>query len=271
MRLSISNIGWTNQEESEVAELLRSLGVKYIELAPTKRWDEPVGASGDEIEAYRAWWADYGIEVVAFQSMLFGHPDYKLFETEENRIVTQRYLADFIKLAGKMKAGRLVFGSPRNRQIGGMPLVEANDVAVEFFSSLGDIAQQNNTVFCIEPNAPQYSCDFVTTASEGLGLVKKVNNKGFGLHLDIACMALAGDDISGSIYDSHDFLQHFHISSPMLEQVENRSDIDHHAAAEALREIKYQGFVSIEMRPGEEGTNVDRVRKAVLFAQSVYS
>jgi len=271
MKLSISNIGWTNEEEIQVAELLQALGVKYIELAPTKRWDEPTQATQSEIDAYRMWWASYGIEVVAFQSMLFSHPEYKVFDSEENRTVALRYLEDFIELAGKMKVGRLVFGSPKNRQVGVMSLDAANDIAVNFFSRLGDVAIQNETVFCIEPNAPQYNCDFVTNAKQGLDLVKKVDNKGFGLHLDIACMTLANDNIAASIASAGAYLGHFHISSPMLELVEDRDDVAHRDAAKALREINYTGFVSIEMRPGDEGTNVERVRKAVQFAQSVYS
>jgi hypothetical protein len=83
-------------------------------------------------------------------------------------------------------------------------------------------------------------------------------------------MALAGDDIAASIRESQGILEHFHISSPMLEQVEDRDDIDHVAAAQALRDISYEKLISIEMRPGETGTNVERVEKSVLFVQGVY-
>jgi sugar phosphate isomerase/epimerase len=83
-------------------------------------------------------------------------------------------------------------------------------------------------------------------------------------------MALAGDDIPLSIGNSAEYLKHFHISAPMLGAVDNTTDIDHAAAATALKNIHYDGFVSIEMRPGDMNTNVDRVRVAVEFAQSIY-
>ncbi|MFZ3009921.1 MAG: sugar phosphate isomerase/epimerase family protein [Candidatus Microsaccharimonas sp.] len=271
MKLAISNIAWTNEEELEVAELLRDLGVRYIEVAPTKVWSEPTNATDEEIERYKAWWAQYNIEIVAFQSMLFTHPEYKLFDTEDNRKVTKAYLQNFVRLAGKMNVQRMVFGSPKNRQTGILSRKDVDEISKKFFEEIAIESEKNNTIFCIEPNAPQYNCDFITTAKEGIELVKKVNHPGFGLHLDIACMTLAGDDITDSIMGGADFLKHFHVSAPMLDQVEDRDDVNYRESAIALKSIGYEGYVSIEMRPGEIGMNKERVRTAVTFAQQVYT
>jgi len=271
MKLVISNIAWTANEEPAIAKRPHELGVKYVEIAPTKVWDDPLQASDQQIAEYLDFWKGCGITVVAFQSMLFPRPDLKLFEDAENRAQTLTYLKNFIALAGKMRAGVMVFGSPKNRQRGAMPEAEAGAIAKDFFDALGTEAQKNDVRFCIEPNAPQYACDFVTTAADGLKIVKEVANPGFGLHLDIACMTLAGDDVVQSITDAVGTMQHFHISSPMLEAVEDRADVPHRAAAQALRETGYDKFVSIEMRPGDEGTNLARVETAVRFAQDVYA
>ena len=271
MKLAVSNIAWTANEEPEVAKLLQELGVKYVEIAPTKVWDDPVNATDQQIKDYLKFWQDHGIEVVAFQSMLFPRPDLKIFESDENRVETIDHLKKFIALAGKMKAGVMVFGSPKNRQRGEMPESEAQEIAKDFFGQLGDEAQKHGVRFCIEPNAPQYACDFVTTAKQGMEIVKSVNNPGFGLHLDIACMTLAGDDPAESIKQAGDLIQHFHISSPMLESVEERDDVHHKEAGEALRQIGYGNFVSIEMRPADEGQNAERVRTAVAMAKKYYS
>ena len=71
MKLAISNIAWTNEEEADVAARLRELGVRYVEIAPTKHWDDPTKATPEQINEYVEWWRGYDIEVVAFQSMLF--------------------------------------------------------------------------------------------------------------------------------------------------------------------------------------------------------
>lgn len=271
MELIVSNIAWTNEEESEVADKLVELGVKHVEIAPTKKWEDPTVVSADEARAYVDWWAERGITVSAFQSMLFARPDLKIFEDETNRAETLDYMKKFIGLAETMGAKRMVFGSPKNRQRGEMPVEQANEIAQAFFSELGGVAAKSGVVLCLEPNAPQYNCDYVTTAAEGAALVRAVSSPGFGLHLDTACMSLAGDDIPESIKANADILKHYHVSAPMLGEVDDTTDIDHAAAAQALKDVNYQGFVSIEMRPGDIGQNVGRVEAAVKFAREKYA
>lgn len=271
MRLSISSIAWTPEEEHDVAKGLQDLRVDAVELAPTKIWDDPTVVTQSEADKVTSWWKGYDIDVIAFQSMLFARPDLKLFESEENRSECLEYLKKFTMLAGMMGVQKMVFGSPKNRQRGEMSYAEAFDIAKEFFGEIAKVAHENGVVFCIEPNAPQYACDFVTTAREGADLVRAVNHPGLGLHLDTACMTLAGDDIAISIRENADILSHFHVSSPMLGLVESGSLVGHSSAARALSDIGYDKFISIEMRPGDRGTNPERVETAVLFVNSIYS
>jgi D-psicose/D-tagatose/L-ribulose 3-epimerase len=271
MKLAVSNIAWTNEEEKDVAKLLRSLGVKYIEVAPTKSWQDPTAVSADELLSYKHFWEAYGIKIVAFQSMLFNQPDLKIFETDQLRAETLAYLERFITLAPKLGADIMVFGSPKNRQKGKLSESQARAIATPFFKTLGNAAQANHTCFCIEPNPRAYACDFITSAREGIDFVKQVNNPGFGLHLDIAGMTIANDPISDSIKAAGSMLRHFHISAPFLEQVEERDDVDYQGAADALEGISYKGFVSIEMKPGAVGDNTARVEKAIRFAQSIFA
>jgi sugar phosphate isomerase/epimerase len=271
VKLVVSNLAWAAHEEPEIAQLLQKLGIKHIEIAPTKVWDEPLKITDKQIKDYLDFWAKHGIKLVAFQAMMFPRPDLKLFESAENRAETLEYLKGFIRLAGKMGVGVMVFGSPKNRQRGKMPEAEAQKIAKQFFTELGDEAQKHNVHFLIEPNAPQYACDFVTVAKEGVDIVKAVGNPGFGLHLDIGCMTMAGEDPGAAITAAGPLIQHFHISSPMLEAVEDREDVHHQLAGDTLRQIGYDNFVSIEMRPGEEGTNAARVKTAIELARKYYA
>jgi D-psicose/D-tagatose/L-ribulose 3-epimerase len=272
MKLAVSSIAWTNDEEAEVAKLLKQLGVAYVEVAPTKQWQDPTTeATPEALAAYKAFWAEQGIAIVAFQSMLFNRPDLKLFESEDLRAETLSYLQHFIPLAPQLGAGIMVFGSPKNRQRGQLDTVKAAAIAKDFFNSIGDTAQANHVCFCIEPNPTDYACDFITTAQDGIDFVRAVNNPGFGLHLDIAGMTLAKDNVVDSIKAAGPLMKHFHISAPFLEQVEDRPDVDYRGAAQALKDIGYDHFVSIEMKPGAPGTNVERVEKAVRFSQSIFA
>lgn len=270
MELAVSNIAWTNDEEASVAECLQSLGVKKVEIAPTKVWDDPTKASLEEIQGYLEWWKKYGIDVYSFQSLHFARPDLKLFESAELRGEMLNYTAEFLRLAGDMGVKRLVFGSPKSRQRGELSLEEANMIARDFFVELGIVAEKYDTMLCVEPNAPQYNCDFITSAKEGADFVRAIGSKGVGLHLDTACMVLAGDNLEASIRDNAGILEHFHVSAPMLDRVFDRDDVNYREAGQALKNVRYDKVISIEMRPGDEGSNLARVESAVNFVRLVF-
>lgn len=270
MNLAISNIAWSNEEEAGVAGAIVDMGVSYVEIAPTKLWADPTAVNEDSALGYVQWWAERDVTIAAFQSMLFARPDLKIFDSEENREELFEYMERFFKLAKVMGAKSLVFGSPKNRQRGQMSEKEAFDIARDFFSRLGAVASREGVVLCLEPNAKQYSCDFITSAQEGAELVRAVDSSGFKLHLDTACMALAGDDIYESVVQNADILQHFHISAPMLDDVRDRGDVDYASAARALHDINYQNILSIEMRPQPGQSNVERVRHAVGFVRETF-
>jgi len=208
--------------------------------------------------------------VVAFQSMLFGREDLVLFGADDVRRATLGRLRGFIELAGRMGAGVLVFGSPRNRRVpDDMPAATAWGIAVPFFRELGRIADGNGVRFCIEPNPPRYACNFVTTSGEGVALVDEVAHPGFGLHLDVAGMTLAGENVGEAILAAGTRIRHFHVSAPDLGEISGEG-IDHASAASALAAIGYESVISIEMRPGAPGEGVTRASRAIEFARSAY-
>jgi D-psicose/D-tagatose/L-ribulose 3-epimerase len=270
VRLAVSNIAWHPEEEEQVANLLEALNVRHVEVAPTKIFADPLNVSKQEHSSYRRFWADHDIDVVAFQSMLFGRPELQVFGDRALRTETARVLGRFIELAGTLGVECLVFGSPRNRVVPpGMSGAEAQDIAVDFFAGLALVAAQNSTVFCIEPNPTAYDCNFVTTAAAGLELVRAVDHPGFGLHLDAAGMTLADDSLGDSIRAAGNTLQHFHASGPFLGPLET-DFVAHAEAAEALRDTNYAGYISIEMRPGAVGAAAQQVRSAVELATALY-
>jgi D-psicose/D-tagatose/L-ribulose 3-epimerase len=267
--LVVSNIAWPADEESDVGVALADLGVTAVEIAPTKVFPDPLRVSDAEVEGYLSSWARHGISVVAFQSMLFGRPELTIFIDADTRKRALERMRGFIQLAGRMQAGVLVFGSPKNRRIPpGMGKDEALDVATAFFSELASEASNCGTVLCIEPNPEAYDCNFVTTSTQGADLVARVDSPGFGLHLDVAGMTLAQENVAEAILAQPD-IRHFHVSAPHLGELEETT-VDHSAAASALERIGYAGHVSIEMRPGEAGQSVARVRRAVSLARHYY-
>lgn len=270
MKLAISNIAWSADEEPEIATLLQQRGIHAVEIAPTKVFDDPLITTLTQRNEYIQFWADHDISIVAFQSLLFGRPELQIFGDEQSRETMFQVLAGMCELAGQLGASRLVFGSPKNRlKPDNLSPAEAGDIAASFFTRVASVAQDNGAIFCIEPNPPVYGCNYVTTSTAGLELVTQVNHHGFGLHLDAAGMALAGEDIGEAIRIVGPAISHFHGSAPELGPLEE-TVVNHHAAAEALRDIGYSDFVSIEMKRSEDGSVMDNVDAAIQLVKSAY-
>lgn len=269
MNLAVSNLAWPVERDAEVAAVLRPLGVRGIEVAPTKIWPNPLDVTPDDVAAYRRFWAGHGFEIIAAQSLLFGRPDLTLFESEEARADTHEYLARIIQVCAALGAGPLVFGSPKNRRLGPLTHDEAFRTAVEFFDDLADIAQAEDTCLVLEANPPQYGADFVTTAGEAIDLVSAVNHPHFRLHLDTACMTLAGDD-PDEAFRAFPLLFHFHASAPNLEPPSPADGVDHAAFAKRLRQCGYARWVSLEMRQASP-FDLDRFADTVRFVKEQYT
>jgi D-psicose/D-tagatose/L-ribulose 3-epimerase len=269
MKISISNIAWKNEEETNIAQLLPTMGVHGVDIAYTKFWATPYDAPSEALQEYRAFWAKQGIQIIGMQSLIYGRPDLILFGDPSVRDQMAQYLSDVFRLAGQLGARLLVFGSPKNRLKGDLSETEAMNIAVEFFGKLAGAAQRENVILCIEPNPPAYGCDFIQTTASALKLVQQVDHPSFRLHLDAAIMTMNGEDIDKALESAIEVLAHFHVSEPHLGVI-GEGTVDHARFAKCLRFLNYQGWVAIEMRNGWRVTDIEAVRSALTYSWEIY-
>jgi sugar phosphate isomerase/epimerase len=269
MRIAISNIAWHPSEEEDAAALLAAYGIQGLEVAPTKVWAKPTEVDNGQIDAFRCSWVRRGVGLVGMQALLFGKPELQLFREEECRRAAIEYLIGIIRVAGRLGAGALVFGSPKNRLRGEMSIAAATDIAIGFFSELGDAAGDNGVQLCIEPNPAAYGCDFIRTGAEGLDLVQRIAHPNVRLHLDAAILTMNEEDIDRVLEDSIEYLAHFHISEPQLGVI-GTGGVDHARIAGRLRQLGYRNWVSIEMRDGWTSPNTLAISQALDYVTHVY-
>lgn len=269
MNISISNIAWKNEEEPAVASLLQEMGVRGVDIAYTKRWRTPSDPTPAVLRQYRAFWENHGIAIIGMQSLIYGRPDLGLFSEPDVRGRMINYLIEVFRLAGALGARPLVFGSPQNRLKSELSDRAAQAIAVEFFGRLAAAAQREDVVLCIEPNPAAYGCDFVQTTAAALELVKRVDHPHFRLHLDTAIMTMNGEVIEDALESAIGVLAHVHISEPELGLV-GEGVVDHARFADALRRLRYKGWLAIEMRRGSHRSDLESVRKALAFSRKVY-
>ncbi|MDY6939777.1 MAG: sugar phosphate isomerase/epimerase [Cyanobacteriota bacterium] len=269
MKISISNIAWQNPEEEAIADLMQSLDIRGVEIAPTKIWPSPLTASDTEIAEYKQFWNRRDIEIVSMQALLYGQADLKIFESDSNRQETLAYLTGMIQLGEKLGVRVLVFGSPKNRRIENITPDAAEPIARDFFFEVGEIAQKHHVTVCIEPNPVLYSCNFINTSAQGLDFVNQVEHQGFGLHLDSAAMTLSEEDIEPAIANCVDRICHFHISEPYLAAV-GTGVVEHRRFAKGLKDGNYPHWTSVEMKAQDESDNFINVEYALKTAIKYY-
>ncbi len=269
MKLAISNIAWLPEENVEVLAVLKRLSITGIEVAPTALFENPTLQRDGAVKETRRFWNDNGIEIVAMQSLLFERPELNLFGEKKVREEMFEYLKKIIDLGGKLGAKSLVFGSPKNRLAGGLSKDVAFKIAANFFSELAGTAADCGTCLCVEPNAPDYGCDFITNVAQAIELVESVSHSGFGLHVDAGVMTLNDEPHESTLEAAFRHMHHFHISEPFLMKVTD-AKTNHDSLGMHLRKTNYEGWVSIEMRSGLGDSNARVVDECLRFAYDKY-
>jgi D-psicose/D-tagatose/L-ribulose 3-epimerase len=265
-RLSISNIAWPADAETEALALVASLGFNGVELAPSKVFGDVSAVSMETVRAYRRKVEDQGLAICALQALLFGVQGAHLFEGPWSRQRMADHLRRIAEVAATLGARACVFGSPTLRDPGNLPPDKALGIAEDFFRSIaGDYAAQG-VELCFEANPPVYQCRFVTRTREALELVERVDAPGIGLQLDTGTIFINDED-PGIIHEVEHRIGHFHISEPSLVPL-GTTGVDHLAVATALQGSTYTRWISIEMRAVDDWRGA--VRQAHHLVHSIY-
>ena len=148
MKLAISNIAWSSEDDKEMHFFLKSAGFEGLEIAPTRIIPENPYDKLKEAEAFKnTLKADFSLTIPSLQAICFGRTE-AIFATEEERESIKEYIKKAIDFASVLDCKNLVFGSPKNRIIG----ENQEDIALSFFNELGTYANEKNTILAMEPN-----------------------------------------------------------------------------------------------------------------------
>jgi len=218
-----------------------------------------------ETAQYRSFLSDHGFTVPAFQAILFGHPELQVFDRTTHEAFFRR-LELVARIGGELGAKVLVFGAPKNRKRNGVPYPEAFRQAAEFFHAAGEIVKQYGCMLGIEANPVEYQCDFITNTADAELLVKASDSAGVVLHIDSGATAMTHEDISQVLRKCGIPFRHYHISEPMLANAAT-GVVDHRSAFRTLKELNYEGALSIEMRMNDpEMANLESALKKITEA-----
>lgn len=269
MRLSISNIAWDSEEDAVVARLLQKYAVDAIDIAPAKYFKTPRETKDTDILRVKNWWADQGIEITGMQSLLFGTQGLNVFGDNAIKDEMLDHLQAICNIANGLQATRLVFGSPKNRDRNGLDDDEVKKQATEFFYRLGEIAEKNGVVICLEPNPPRYGANFMTNSADTAAIVRLVNHNAIGMQFDTGALQINGEDPEAVLKQNSDIIKHIHASEPDLVPLGDGS-VDHRRVHDALIRYLPDHVVTIEMVSTKNAPHLASIEHALSNAIRSY-
>ena len=268
IKLAVSNISWYPREIDGFLQLLSSLKCEGIELAASMLWQEPVDSTIRQRLELRRKIQDAELKLTGLQSLLYTRRDLLLFKDKKGRQKTLDYLIRLMDLCRDLGGEILVFGSPRNRNIGDLPREKAYAIAVDFFSRVGKQAEKRNLCFCIEPLG-KTETDFINRIKEAEEFIEDTGNcKGLGLHIDVKALIEEKEVSWPYLTESFSSAKHVHLNEPGL-MPPGSTGYCHKEIRARMDGSTYSRFLSIEMRRQERDME-GSIHRAVDYVRQVY-
>ena len=268
MKLGLSNIALSPYSHLNELSKLSEMGFSGLEVAPSRVWrDTWSGLSSESIELYRRETEVAGLSIVGLHSLFYDHPDLGMFSTGDIRSQTLNYLVHLSKVCRDLGGVTLIYGGGRWR--GDIPKKNAFTIAGEFITDLITRVEKHGTVFCFEPLA-ECDSDFINSAYESIDLVSKVNHKSFKVQLDAKAL-VANNELSPKVFQAaKHFLAHVHLNEPDLGILGCSGTIDNSAIAGFLKDIQYDGYVSLEQKKILEDRTFEPIEASMKILREYY-
>ena len=188
-----------------------------------------------------------GLEVVGLHWLLAKTEGYYLTSPDADvRAKTTEYLSELARLCRDVGGKVMVLGSPQQRNLlPGVSHDQAMRFAAEVISAAVPVFADCGVTLALEPLGPQEG-DFLLTAAAACQLMDMIDAPQVRLHLDVKAMSSEDKEITQIIRDCAARIEHFHANDP------NRlgpgmGDVDFVPIFQALRDIEYGGWVSVEV------------------------
>lgn len=256
MKFAICNEIYQNWPLQEVFAHAAGLGYAGVEVAPFTLADSVTDISAAERLRLRESAARQGIAIVGLHWLLvkpeglhLSHPDASV------RRRTAAYFCDLVDCCADLGGSVLVIGSPKQRAIlPGVSRQQAWDWTATTLRDAVRRAEDRAVTLCLEPLSPSET-NFINTAAEAIEFVRPFGSARFKIILDVKAMCSESKPLPQIIRESWPHFAHFHANDRNLKGP-GFGDVDFRPIAAALREVGYDGWVSVEVFRFEEGPEV---------------
>jgi len=253
MKLAICNETFQDWDFPRAFAFARECGYTGIEFAPFTMGRDARDISPDRRRIVTRQVEDAGLVTVGLHWLLAKTEGYYL--TSPDAVVrhrTSEYLSELARLCRDLGGTIMVLGSPQQRNL--LPGVSHDDAmryAADVIRGSIDVLRECGVTLAVEPLGPQEG-DVLLTADLGAKLVELVAAPECRLHLDVKAMSSEGRPIPDIIRDHAGILAHFH-ANDANRRGPGMGEIDFVPILRTLRQVGYQGWISVEVFDYEPG------------------
>jgi sugar phosphate isomerase/epimerase len=256
MKFAICNEIFQGWKLEDTLAYAARLGYAGVEIAPFTLADSVTDIPLGERQKIRETAARNRIEIAGIhwvlvkpEGLYINHPDRSLRER------TAQYFCELVDFCADLGGKVMVVGSPKQRNVlPGVSGAQAREWAAATFRNAVARAEQRGVVVCFEPLAPAET-NFVNSAAEAIQFVSQLASPHFKIILDVKAMCSESKPIPAIIRESWPHFAHFHANDRNLKGP-GFGDEDFRPIAAALKEVAYDGFVSVEVFKFDEGAEV---------------
>jgi len=253
MKFAICNEIFQGWNIEDILLYAAKAGYAGVEIAPFTLANSVTDISAGARLKIREAAARHGVEIAGIhwvlvkpEGLYMNHPDGAL------RARTAQYFCDLVDFCADLGGKVMVVGSPKQRNVlPGISPEQAREWAAATFRNAVAQAEQREVTICFEPLAPAET-NFINTAAEALEFVQQVPSPRFKIILDVKAMCSEAKPIPQIIRESWPHFAHVHANDQNLKGP-GFGEVDFKPIAAALKEVGYQGFVSVEVFKFEDG------------------
>ena len=245
--------GWPMEDTMAYAG---KTGYDCLEIAPFTISNYVTDISTAERQNVKDLAARHGIEISGIHWVLVKAEGMHMTHTDTSiREKTAKYFVDLVDCCADFGGKSIIVGSPYQRNLmEGVTYEQAWERATEVFKDGVAHAGERDVTICFEPLAPSET-SFINTHTEAIKFTKQFDNPNFKIILDTKAMCSMGQPIPDIIRESKDEFAYYHANDENLKGP-GFGNVDFVPIGEALREVGYDGVVSVEVFKFEEGPEV---------------
>lgn len=256
MKLGICNEIFKEWNDIErTIHYVKETGYDGLEIAPftLSRYVYDIPASTRESVVRYAEQAD--LDILGIHWVFVGPEGVHLTDPDPDvRAFTAKYLIDLVNFCGDVGGKVLIFGSPKQRNVGrDVTYNQAFDYARAIFENAMPVCEKRDVVICME-QLTHWETNFCHTPEQTIELIDAVDHPNFQLLLDTKAMSFLEEDRPAVIRKYGKYLRHYHANDANLKGP-GFGDVDFGPIFEALYDIGYDRYVSVEVfnfEPGPE-------------------